>query len=66
MQKKLFDYLLSQPVIEVKDVKYFLDFSSKAAYNIVNDFVKLNILKEITDFRRNRKFAFDEYIKLFK
>ncbi len=64
--RNFLDYLYSSPVIQVKDVEKKLSLSTQASYNLVDDFVKLNILKEITDFSRNRIFIFDEYVKLFK
>jgi len=64
--QRLFNYLFSKPVIEIKEIQNVLGCSNKSAYNITNDFISLNILKEITDLNRNRIFVFDEYVKLFK
>jgi len=64
--QKFLDYLYSSPVIQVKDVEKKLNLSKQATYNLVDDFVNLDILKEITDFNRNRIFVFDEYVKMFK
>jgi Fic family protein len=33
---------------------------------LLNDFVKLDILVELTGYKRNRVFAFEQYIKLFR
>lgn len=64
--QRFFNYLFSKPVIEIKEIQNLLGCSNKSAYNITNDFISLNILKEITDYNRNRIFVFDEYVKLFK
>ncbi len=63
--KKLLIYLFSDPVISVKDIEKVLDIKYKAANNLVEDFVKLGILKEKTGFSRNRIFSMKEYIELF-
>lgn len=62
----LLDHLFSHPIVNVKDVQKHLDVQYAAANNLVQDFEQLNILTEKTGFSRNRYFAFDDYIVLFK
>jgi len=57
--------LFKKPVINVKDVQFLTSLSPKAANDLVQIFLEHNILKEIAGNRRNRVFAFEEYIKLF-
>jgi len=57
--------LFKKPVINVKDVHFLTSLSPKAANDLVQIFLEHNILKEIAGNRRNRVFAFEEYIKLF-
>jgi len=33
---------------------------------LLNDLVRLEILVELTGFKRNRVFAFEQYLKLFR
>ena len=40
--------------------------SQVSAYKLLDDFEELKILKEMTGYRRNRIFWFEEYFKVFK
>ncbi len=64
--QKLLEFLFSKPIVNVNDVQNFLGVQYVAANNLVQDFVDQKILYEITGFSRNRYFAMDEYIKLFR
>jgi len=57
--------LFKKPVIHVNQVKDLTQSSYKAANDLVNDFVKAGILREMTGQSRNRVFVFDQYLKLF-
>ena len=63
--KALLDVLFKRPVVQVKDVVKDMDLSPKAAGDLINKFIELKILKEITGNRRNRLFGFWEYFRLF-
>jgi len=63
--KKLLDYLFTQPLVNAQDVADRLDISLVSAYKIIDDFMRLNILKEMTGFKRNRYFIFKEYLDQF-
>lgn len=58
-------HLFTKPVINIKDVQSVTGLSPKAANDLVQTLMENNILKEITGYRRNRVFIFDEYIRLF-
>jgi len=62
----LMKYLYSKPVISSKEVTNLLGISLKSSLELINKFVKLGILKEVTGYKRNRLFTFDEYLKLFQ
>lgn len=64
--KKLVVFLYKKPLINVKDVEKLLGVTTKPANAIINDFERLGILKEITGYKRNRLFLFEEYYKLFE
>jgi Fic family protein len=62
----LMRHLYSQPVIDVKAVINIIGVTSKTAAALVDDLVKYGILVEITGQRRNRLFAFQDYITFFR
>jgi Fic family protein len=64
--KILINYLYGKPLISVKEVEELLGITTKPANAIINEFEKLGILKEITGYKRNRLFLFEEYYNLFK
>jgi len=64
--RALLRYLFSDPIVKIKDVEKYLEVSYTSANNLVEDFVRLGILKEKTGFSRNRLFGMDDYIKLFR
>jgi len=57
--------LLKKPVIHVNQVKEVTGLSYKAANDLVSDFIRVGILKEMTGQQRNRVFVFEAYLKLF-
>lgn len=61
----LLRYLYSQPILNSKQVGEMLRVTSPTAQLLVKKFQEAGILKEITGFKRNRLFAFDEYLRLF-
>ena len=60
----LLNLLFSRPVITVQTIEKELGLSKPAANNLVKDFLKLKILTETTGRKRNRQFAFIQYLKL--
>lgn len=63
--KRLIKHLYSEPIISANMVADFLKVSPATANSIIQDFVKLGILNEITGGKRNRLFGFTEYMNLF-
>jgi len=62
---KFFHALFKKPVVTVKDVQEMTGLSPKAANNLVQAFISLDILKEITGYQRNRVFIFHKYVSIF-
>ncbi len=62
----LLTFLFSSPVVPVKKVGNFLELSPRAANAIVKDFENLGILNEITGYKRNRLFIFNDYLKILE
>jgi len=63
--KKLIDVLYKNPIIDAKDVAQKLNIHIATANRLIKDFERLGILKELTGYKRNRIFAFEEYINIF-
>lgn len=64
--QSLLEYLFTDPIITVSEIEDKLSMNYATANSIINNFVELGILREKTGFSRNRIFAMEDYIKLFK
>ncbi|QQS59100.1 Fic family protein [Candidatus Peregrinibacteria bacterium] len=63
---KLAQLLFHKPFVDSIRVRRQLEISPQAAQNLLASFVKLNILKEVTGYKRNRQFIFKEYLNILK
>lgn len=63
---KLLDYLYEQPIVNVRLVEKHLQSSFVTANKVVEQFVKLHILKETTGGQRNRRYSYFPYLALFE
>jgi len=63
--KILLDYLYSKPKISINQVENLLKISKNSSNLLVKDLVKMGILKEITNNKRNQIFSFSQYLELF-
>lgn len=60
--KRFLNYLIEiNPYVTVKDAQKFLNLTYQGANKIIDNFVKLGILKEISLNKRNREFIFEKY-----
>lgn len=64
--RSLLNLLYSNPVISSEDVAKSLYVTPATANALIQDFIKLDIIIEITGGRRNRLFSFYPYLDLFK
>lgn len=64
--RKLIMHLYQKPVLSGSAITHFLTITPRAANALINDLERLNILKEITGFKRNRVYAFEKYLRLFR
>jgi Fic family protein len=64
--KIFLDYLFRQPIVDAEMVAKQTGLSLVSSYKLLEDFMRLQILKEITGAKRNRLFVFEEYFSLFK
>ncbi len=63
--KALMNYLYKTPFVTAAEVGEALSITPATANALIQDFVGLGILKEVTGQRRNRLFVFQEYVSLF-
>lgn len=62
----LLGLLFRYPIISIPEVKDRLQIAFGTANRLVNEFVRLGILKEITARERNRLFAYTKYLDLLR
>lgn len=58
--------LYRTPVTNIKMVTDLIQAQTNTAAALIDDFVRMGILKELTGRKRNRLFIFEEYVRLFK
>lgn len=62
---RVLESLYSRPIVAVNDVMQTTGTTFAAANDLVRRLVKLEILGEITGYTRNRRFRYDEYVRIF-
>ena len=63
---RVLEHLYKRPIISVKEVRTITGTSNPAANQLVQKLVKHGILIEFTGQKRNRRFRYDSYIRLFE
>lgn len=63
---RLLDLLFTKPVVTVADISSGLGISHQPAYDLVNQFEKLEILREITGKKRYKKYLFTDYLRIIE
>ena len=58
--------LYQNPIIDSNSICDLLDIAPSTANRLILDFQKEGILKELTGFKRNRKYIFREYFDIFQ
>lgn len=61
----LLDFLFEQPLITISTVEQKLKCVYVTASKVVEQFVELGLLKEITGHRRNRRYRYEPFLALF-
>ncbi|MBI5027152.1 MAG: Fic family protein [Nitrospirae bacterium] len=64
--QNLLRFLYSEPIMSAKVIGKRLNITHPSANQLIKDFQRIGILKEITGFKRNRLFVFREYLELFE
>jgi Fic family protein len=63
---RVLEHLYKRPIISVKEVKSVTGTSNPAANQLVQKLVEQGIINEITGQKRNRRFRYEAYIRLFE
>jgi Fic family protein len=66
LAKKVLQYLYSEPITDLQSIAEATETSFTAISRLLKDFLRLEILVEITGYKRNRVFVFEPYMKLFR
>ena len=62
----LLNYLFRHPLVSAAEISKALKVSSPTANTLLRNLAELNILQEITGYKRNRMFAFTAYLDIFR
>ena len=66
LAKELLNYLYSKPLVDTNEVAKVLKVNIATSHRLIDEFERLNILKEKTGYKRNRVFVFEKYLSLFE
>ena len=63
---RVFEYLESNPIIEIQKTVKELDIAFNSMSSIVKDLTSIGILEQTSTQSRNRTFAYKEYLEILK
>lgn len=63
---KVFNYIESCPIIDIKKTSLELNISFNAAANAIQKLVNLGILRQTENVRRSRIFAYEDYLEILR
>lgn len=63
--QQLIKQLFQIPITDAKQVAELLQVSPSTANRLIKDLIELKILFELTGYKRNRKYMFRDYFKIF-
>jgi Fic family protein len=64
--QKLMNHLYGNPIVEISGLSETLNITFNTTKSIVQEFVKCEILHEVTGKKRNKVFIFKDYLSLFE
>lgn len=62
---RVLEYLYRNPIVSVPQIQELIDITYPAANNLVARLVEQGVLHEFTGQKRNRRFIYQDYIRLF-
>jgi Fic family protein len=63
---RVFEYLETNPIIEIQKTAKELDMTFNTMSSIVKDLISIGILEQTSEQSRNRTFAYKEYLEILK
>jgi Fic family protein len=66
LAKLFLKILYGEPKIDAQSAAEALNVNVSTALRLIGDFEKLEILKELTGYKRNRIFSFEDYLNIFR
>jgi Fic family protein len=66
LAKLFLELLYGEPKIDAQSVAEALNVNISTSLRLISDFEKLGILKELTGYKRNRIFSFEDYLNIFR
>ncbi len=63
---RVFEYLESNPIIEIQKTAKELDIAFNTMSSIVKDLTSIGVLEQTSTQSRNRTFAYKEYLEILK
>ena len=63
---RVLEYLYEHPIVSVNDVQAVTGTTYRPANTLVGNLVELGILREVTGRKRNRRYRYDDYVRLFE
>ena len=63
---RVFEYLESNPIIEIKKTSQELDIAFNTISSVIKDLINIGILEQTSNRSRNRTFAYKEYLEILK
>lgn len=64
--RRVFDYIEQHPIIDIRKTSESLELSYNTVSTAVNKLVQIGILKDTTNYSRNRVFVYEDYINIIK
>jgi len=62
---RVLEYLYEHPIVSVNEIQAVTGTTYNPASALVGNLVEQGILSEITDRKRNRRYRYDDYVRLF-
>jgi len=66
LARSFMHYLYGKPIVDAQEVSGALSIAMPTTLRLIDDFIRLGILNEVTGYKRNRIFLFTRYLQLFE